>query len=171
MHSRELDERQKTINDKSSRIFELKKKTEELEKFKFVLDYKIKELKRDIGPREEEIAKMIEQIANMNSEIQHFKRTNANLSLIVTDLNLRQKGMKKEIEELNKTIELNDSYQNSFETDLFEMHACMKVTTLLNLKLFRTKRIWKKKYLNSTKNTSRMIIRNLRRMLTFRPNL
>ena len=126
MHSRELDERQKTINDKSSRIFELKKKTEELE---------------DIGPREEEIAKMIEQIANMNSEIQHFKRTNANLSLIVTDLNLRQKGMKKEIEELNKTIELNDSYQNSFETDLFEMHACMKVTTLLNLKLFRTKRI------------------------------
>lgn len=41
-----------------TRIHELKKKTQELEKFKFVLDYKIKELKRDIGPREEEIAKM-----------------------------------------------------------------------------------------------------------------
>ena len=39
-------------------ISELKKKTEELEKFKFVLDYKIKELKRDVGPREEEKAKM-----------------------------------------------------------------------------------------------------------------
>jgi hypothetical protein len=36
-----------------TRINELKKKTQELEKFKFVLDYKIKELKRDIGPREE----------------------------------------------------------------------------------------------------------------------
>lgn len=46
----------------------------------------------------------------MNSEIQHFKRTNANLSLIVTDLNLRQKGMKKEIEELNKVISENDIY-------------------------------------------------------------
>ncbi len=46
----------------------------------------------------------------MNSEIMHFKRTNANLSLIVTDLNLRQKGMKKEIEELNRVISENDSY-------------------------------------------------------------
>jgi len=53
---------------------------------------------------------MMEQISNMNSEILHFKRTNANLSLIVTDLNLRQKGMKKEIEDLNKLINENDSY-------------------------------------------------------------
>jgi len=30
----------------------LKKKTQELEKFKFVLDYKIKDLKKDIAPRE-----------------------------------------------------------------------------------------------------------------------
>jgi len=86
----------------------LKKKTQELEKFKFVLDYKIKELKRDIGPREEEIAKMKEQIANMNSEILHFKRTNANLSLIVTDLNLRQKGMKKEIENQSQVLNNNN---------------------------------------------------------------
>ena len=63
----------------------------------------------------------------MNSEIMHFKRTNANLSLIVTDLNLRQKGMKKEIEELNKIITENDGYQNSYETDLSEMYASIKV--------------------------------------------
>lgn len=62
----------------------------------------------------------------MKSEIQHFQRTNANLSLIVTDLNLRQKGMNKEILELNKTIEENDNYQNSYETDLFEMYAHIK---------------------------------------------
>lgn len=36
-------------------IYFLKKKTQELEKFKFVLDYKIKDLKRDIAPREAEI--------------------------------------------------------------------------------------------------------------------
>lgn len=51
----ELQEREKTIKDKDKRIIDLKKKTQELEKFKFVLDYKIKELKRDIGPREMEI--------------------------------------------------------------------------------------------------------------------
>ncbi len=43
----------------------MKKKTQELEKFKFVLDYKIKELKRDIGPREVEIQKLNEQTNKM----------------------------------------------------------------------------------------------------------
>lgn len=47
----DLTDRENTIKDKDKRILELKKKTQELEKFKFVLDYKIKELKRDIGPR------------------------------------------------------------------------------------------------------------------------
>jgi len=51
----EIQERENTIKDKDKRIYDLKKKTQELEKFKFVLDYKIKELKRDIGPREIEI--------------------------------------------------------------------------------------------------------------------
>jgi hypothetical protein len=38
--------------DKDSKIEDLFKKKQELEKFKFVLDYKIRELKREIGPRE-----------------------------------------------------------------------------------------------------------------------
>lgn len=56
----ELAERESTIRDKDTRIFDLKKKTQELEKFKFVLDYKIKELKRDIGPREDEIKDLLQ---------------------------------------------------------------------------------------------------------------
>jgi len=48
----ELSERESTIRDKDKRITDLKKKTQELEKFKFVLDYKIKDLKKDIAPRE-----------------------------------------------------------------------------------------------------------------------
>ena len=35
--------------------------------------------------------------------------------------------MKKEIEELNKIITENDGYQNSYETDLSEMYASIKV--------------------------------------------
>jgi hypothetical protein len=56
----ELTERESTIRDKDTRIFDLKKKTQELEKFKFVLDYKIKELKRDICPREDEIKDLLQ---------------------------------------------------------------------------------------------------------------
>ena len=48
----ELNERDTTIVDKEKKITELYKKSQYLEKFKFVLDYKIKELKREIGPIE-----------------------------------------------------------------------------------------------------------------------
>lgn len=54
-HKNDIEEWKKTIEDKEAWIYQLKKKTQELEKFKFVLDYKIKELKRDIGPWEVEI--------------------------------------------------------------------------------------------------------------------
>ena len=48
------------VQEKS--IYELKKKNQELEKFKFVLDYKIKELKGQIEPRENDIREMKDQI-------------------------------------------------------------------------------------------------------------
>ena len=72
----ELNERQTTIIDKDKRIYDLKKKTQELEKFKFVLDYKIKELKREIGPRELEIQRLNEQTNKMRQELKHFNRVN-----------------------------------------------------------------------------------------------
>merc|ERR1712159_384501 len=45
---KEIKERDKTIGDKEQKIYDLKKQNQELEKFKFVLDYKIKELKAQI---------------------------------------------------------------------------------------------------------------------------
>jgi len=47
-------------------IYNQKKKAQDLEKFKFVLDHKIKELKRDIGPREDEITKMKQETNSMD---------------------------------------------------------------------------------------------------------
>jgi uncharacterized protein (DUF3084 family) len=57
-NNKKIQERDKQIGEKERKIYELKKRSQELEKFKFVLDHKIKELKRDIGPREEEITRM-----------------------------------------------------------------------------------------------------------------
>lgn len=58
-----------------------------------MLDYKIRELKRDVTPKEDEINKMNEQIDNMSSEIQHFLKTNEGMKLIVKDLRLKKQGM------------------------------------------------------------------------------
>lgn len=65
----ELNERQTTIKEKDLRIDELKQKTQELEKFKFVLDYKIKELKKDIKPNSEQILTLKEQTTKMKQEV------------------------------------------------------------------------------------------------------
>ena len=50
-----------TSSPPSSIACRVQKKNQELEKFKFVLDYKIKELKTQIEPRENEIAAMKRQ--------------------------------------------------------------------------------------------------------------
>ena len=55
------------FGDQEKRIYDLKKKNQELEKFKFVLDYKIKELKKQIEPRENDIKEMKEQIQEVPS--------------------------------------------------------------------------------------------------------
>lgn len=60
---KEIDERDETIQDKEKRIYDLKKKNQELEKFKFVLDYKIKEFKKQIEPRENEIKEMQRKVS------------------------------------------------------------------------------------------------------------
>ena len=66
---REIQERDDTIQDKEKRIYDLKKKNQELEKFKFVLDYKIKELRRQMEPKENEIKAMKEQIQKVHTYI------------------------------------------------------------------------------------------------------
>lgn len=46
---KEISERDGTIQDKEKRIYELKRKKQELEKYKFVLNFKITELKNQVS--------------------------------------------------------------------------------------------------------------------------
>jgi chromosome segregation ATPase len=92
------------LEEKKKRIMELKKKIQELEKFKFVLNYKIKELKREIGPSSIQILKLNEQVSKMKSELKHFDRVNKNLVLIVEDMRMRQEGLKKELSVMTKRL-------------------------------------------------------------------
>jgi chromosome segregation ATPase len=89
----QIRERDKTIGEKERRIYDLKRKNGELEKFKNVLDYKIKDLRREMTPREEEIARMKEQTSEMDRELKHLNGVNENLGIIVDNLRRRQDGM------------------------------------------------------------------------------
>lgn len=73
----QIQERDDTIQDKSKRIYDLKKKNQELEKFKFVLDYKIMELRKQIEPREEDIVVLSKQIKVCTAEIMCLCQSNS----------------------------------------------------------------------------------------------
>ena len=54
-----------------------------------MLDYKIKELKRDIAPRGQEITRLKKETNEMDKNLRHYNKINANLGYIVDDLKTR----------------------------------------------------------------------------------
>ena len=46
---KEVEERNATVGQKESRILEVKQRNQELQKYRFVLDYKINELEDELG--------------------------------------------------------------------------------------------------------------------------
>lgn len=57
-----MSDRDDHIQDRERKVYDLKKRNQELEKYKFVLDFRIKELKEQVEPRESHIAEMSHQI-------------------------------------------------------------------------------------------------------------
>ncbi|XP_013398082.1 cilia- and flagella-associated protein 57 [Lingula anatina] len=119
---KEIAERDETIQDKEKRIYDLKKKNQELEKFKFVLDYKIKELKKQIEPREKDIKDMKEQIQEMESELERFHKQNTQLELNITELRQKLKATDKEMHQERQKVRDREAMIKRFKTDL---HNCV----------------------------------------------
>lgn len=99
-----IEDREKEIGDREKKIYELKQENQNLEKFKFVLDYKIRELKQEIGPREEEISKMKEQTSQMDKKLKFLSGLNENLGRFMEELCNRQTKMQKEINDQRTSI-------------------------------------------------------------------
>lgn len=118
----ELKERSETIMDKDKRIYDLKKKNQELEKFKFVLDYKIRELKSQIDPRDEEIRQARAKYAEMESEAERYLHSNEALVLQIRGLKLKLDGQLKEIENLSGKLQQADEFQSRLWTELSDLH-------------------------------------------------
>lgn len=124
-HKKEIREREETIADKEKRIYDLKKKNQELEKFKFVLDYKIKELKRQIEPRETEIADMRKQVEEMDLELEQYHKSNAALDLMIGELRLKMDGMQHEIDQQKRVQHEADAHIVRFRHDLADCAAAL----------------------------------------------
>jgi len=120
---KEIRERDKTIGDKEQRIFDLKKQNQELEKFKFVLDYKIKELKAQIDPKDADIAEMKQQIQAMDAELDDYRRKNKELFLQISQLQMKQRALTEEIKNQKSKLKDDLALVRRFKIDL---HDCMQ---------------------------------------------
>ena len=86
----EIDIKDTTIHDRERNILTLKKKTQELEKFKFVLDEKIRDLRKDIAPKEAEILHLRDRTKSMDKQLKKYNEVNAALGYMVEDLRQKQ---------------------------------------------------------------------------------
>ncbi|TPX34714.1 D-alanine---D-alanine ligase [Synchytrium microbalum] len=98
---KEMGERDENIQEGERRMYDLKKKNQELEKFKFVLDFRIKELKEQVEPREQDISRMRDGIEEINGQLgrlaNHKIRVEESIQALSTDLaHLRQDYAKEQ---------------------------------------------------------------------------
>mmetsp|Transcript_31045 Transcript_31045/g.81588 ORF Transcript_31045/g.81588 Transcript_31045/m.81588 type:complete len:720 (-) Transcript_31045:45-2204(-) len=117
-NQKEIKERDKTIQDKELRIYDLKKQNQELEKFKFVLDYKIKELKAQIDPKTADIESMKKQTQAMDDELNDYMRKNKQLALDISQLQMKQRALQEEIKSQKRRLRDDLSLIKRFKLDL-----------------------------------------------------
>jgi cilia- and flagella-associated protein 57 len=84
-----------------------------------VLDYKIKELKRDIAPRGLEITKLKKETNDMDRNLKHYNKINANLGYIVDDLRTRQEHMGDLIKKNKAKIRQNENFSKGFKNAIY----------------------------------------------------
>ena len=94
---KQIQEKDTQIGERETKIYQLKRKTQELEKFKFVLDDRIKELKKEITPKEVETGRLRLETNAKDRELKMFNQINANLGFLVEDLRLKQEQMQEAI--------------------------------------------------------------------------
>lgn len=119
----ELQERDRTIGEKEQRIYELKKQNQELEKFKFVLDYKIKQLKALIDPKTRDIREMQAQIQAMDSELVDYHRQGKLSAMELGQLKLKHKALRDEINSQRQQIAQGEHRMRRLQLDIYE---CMQ---------------------------------------------
>ena len=92
-----------------------------MEKFRFVLDYKIKELKLQIAPRENEINTMRKQIEEMNMELEQYNKSNLALNLMIDELKLKIEGIRGECNAQDERCAISERFLEKFRRDLQEL--------------------------------------------------
>ena len=122
----EIRQRDDTIGDKEHQIYELKKQNQELEKYKFVLDHKIRVLKSNIEPKAKKILLAKKTIKEMDAELEHFHHNNNELVNTIATLKDEIDTRQHEIHVLKNSLKDNETYRSRVRTDFCELASLVQ---------------------------------------------
>ncbi|KAG0554261.1 hypothetical protein KC19_12G077500 [Ceratodon purpureus] len=118
---KDIQERDETITEKEKRIYDLKRKNQELEKFKFVLDYKIKDLKEQVAPREIELQETRETVNKMEAELVRTHTLMEKRGFQMAEMKLLVEGAKKEGIRMRQQIADSGKLLVHFQNDFYNL--------------------------------------------------
>jgi len=107
-----------------------------------VLDDRIKELKKEIAPKEVETKDLQNLTNEKDKELKHFNSINAQLGFMVEELRFKQENMQAAIRAANSQIRKNESYIRSFKNAVYwvaqniDDYEKLKVSVIEELKWF-----------------------------------
>ncbi|KAK0157898.1 hypothetical protein PV328_011585 [Microctonus aethiopoides] len=93
----EVSERDTTIQEKEKYINNIQRNNQDLEKHKFVLNYKIRELKNQIEPRDSEIKDLKKKIQYIEMELVNLHKMNGILELQLNETREKKSAIKREL--------------------------------------------------------------------------
>lgn len=127
----DIDERDTVIGDKEKSIYALKKQNQELEKHKFVLDHRIRQLKAQMEPKQREIVHHNQRIMQKNNELEGYHANNITLRGKIEDLKKDLVHQRKQrAHAINRTKDF-ETYKKRFQKDVAELAPALQEPAML----------------------------------------
>ncbi|KNC50270.1 uncharacterized protein AMSG_06429 [Thecamonas trahens ATCC 50062] len=118
-----VHERDEIIADKEMRILETKKLNQDLEKYKFVLDFKNKELTKQLEPKEQALVEMAQRLNSMDEELQRNVKEVDNLSLIIKEKDKKMAIVQRDAANMHRALKARIRVQEAMEKDLHQLYT------------------------------------------------
>ncbi|XP_007573404.1 cilia- and flagella-associated protein 57-like [Poecilia formosa] len=104
---RQVSRYRKTNQEKDTVISSLHSMNQDLHKLKVILEFKLKDMKKQIRPQQEDINKKAERIEKLEEELKMITRSGNRLKVTISELRLRLRTKDKEIQkEMQKVQDL-----------------------------------------------------------------
>eukprot|EP00762_Andalucia_godoyi_P006693 ANDGO_06232.mRNA.1 hypothetical protein PPTG_02819 len=115
---REVHQRDESLVDKERLINDLKKRNQELEKFRLVFGYKLHGLKREMEPKDSQIDALSNQVHEMETEFEKEAQDRAAMEQSMRDKQAQMESLNRELRLAEKREKDRDKYIRQFRTEL-----------------------------------------------------